>query len=218
MSFHSASNVLVERVKMADTGSDSPPLVPKGAYNIDWDNFDDSIDPFATKSKVVNDLPIATDDLEPLKVKKTASSTSAKSKTTFAKNKAKAAAAKKTAATKSTPVKEVTSQVDPEPQNNSTESDDPFKASRALANSPTSNTDADSSKPAVANSPVTVMTSGEGDADSDPFKPRKAIANSPVSNRKSISNDAAADDVMSEQAPGDAPEPKKSERKSLTPR
>ena len=210
---------------MADDGSSSPPLVPKGSYNIDWDNFDDSMDPFATKSKVVNDLPIATDDLEPLKVKKTAPKSS---KTAPSKKKPVA----KKAASKPSPVKQpVMSQAETE-NKNAADSDDPFKSSRALANSPTQadvdpfkasralansptahNDDADPFKPkrALANSPATVTSAAEaGDADSDPFKPSKALANSPQANRKSLSNDSAAD-VTSD---GDAPEAKKNDKKS----
>ena len=32
--------------------AESPPPLPKGGYNIDWDNFDENINPFETKSKV----------------------------------------------------------------------------------------------------------------------------------------------------------------------
>ena len=35
---------------------ESPPPLPKGGYNIDWDNFDENINPFETKSKVSFDL------------------------------------------------------------------------------------------------------------------------------------------------------------------
>ena len=37
---------------------ESPPLVPKGSYNIDFDSIDlENFNPFGTKSKVVNDTP-----------------------------------------------------------------------------------------------------------------------------------------------------------------
>ena len=46
--------------KMADP--ESPPPLPKAGYNIDWDNFDENINPFATKSKVSSMANDAMDD------------------------------------------------------------------------------------------------------------------------------------------------------------
>lgn len=53
LNFYQVSKSEESSIPAANTEeAESSPHLPKGGYNIDWDNFDDSINPFETKSKV----------------------------------------------------------------------------------------------------------------------------------------------------------------------
>ena len=150
------------------------PILPKGSYNIDWDNFDDSVNPFETKSKVVSDFD-------------SPSVSSNKPAASVVKDNKKTAVSKASVGPKKTSGAKKPAKVNPSVRTTSLKKEevvDPFKPKKAISNSPTPATqlvddDIDPFKPkkAISNSPPPVAQ--PFDDDIDPFKSKKAISNSP---------------------------------------
>ncbi|CAH1783010.1 unnamed protein product [Owenia fusiformis] len=177
----SAPMPIPDNNKMAEENDDDMlPTPPRGAYNFNFDDFDENSDPFGSKIKMSNSPPLKSkaipqniDDINPFQSKKSLAN-SPPSADPFKSSKALA-----NSPPTSAPIKTPSKDTD---ANDNFDDIDPFQSKKSLANSPPSADPFKSSK-ALANSPPTSthMDANDNFNDIDPFKVKNSLANSPPS-------------------------------------